>query len=61
LYRLREPHELREIGFLESDDAQEVTLVEWGDRVTVPPDAIRIRFDVEPDGERRIEIERPGS
>ena len=61
LYRLREARELREIGFLESDDAQEVTLVEWGDRVTVPPDAIRIRFDVEPDGERRIEIERPGS
>lgn len=61
LYRLREARELREIGFLESDDAHEVTLVEWGDRVTVPPDAIRIRFDVEPNGERRIEIEAPGS
>ena len=59
LYRLRDGRELREIGFLESDDAREVALVEWGDRVAVPPDAIRIQFEVEPTGARRIEIEAP--
>lgn len=59
LYRLRDPRELREIGFLETDDPAEVALVEWGDRVTAPAGAVRIRFDVEPDGERRIEIEEP--
>lgn len=61
LYRLRDPRELREIGFLESDDPAEVALVEWGDRVNAPAGAIRIRFDVEPGGHRRIEIEEPES
>lgn len=60
LYRLRDPRELREIGFLESDDAAEVAVVEWGDRIAGPSGAIRIHFEVEPGGTRRIEIEEPG-
>lgn len=59
LYRLRDLRELREIGFLETDDAAEVALVEWGDRIARPPGAIGVRFDVEPGGMRRIEIEEP--
>jgi len=57
LYRLRHPRELQEIGYLESDDRQEIAVVEWGDRVHAPPGAIRIRFEVEPGGTRRIEID----
>jgi len=59
LYRVRSAVELREIGFLESDDPSEVALVEWGDRVPTPAGAVRIVFSVEPDGSRGIVIEAP--
>jgi tRNA threonylcarbamoyladenosine biosynthesis protein TsaE len=57
LYRIRSAAELREIGFLESDDPSEIALVEWGDRVAAPAGAVRIVFSVAPDGGREIVIE----
>ncbi len=59
LYRVRSAAELREIGFLESDDPREVALVEWGDRVAAPVGAVRIVFTVTADGGRDIVIEAP--
>jgi tRNA threonylcarbamoyladenosine biosynthesis protein TsaE len=57
LYRVRGERELAELGFLESDDEREVTLVEWGDRTERPAGAIEVRIAILPDGTRRIEIE----
>jgi tRNA threonylcarbamoyladenosine biosynthesis protein TsaE len=57
LYRVRGPRELVEIGFLEADDRREVALVEWGDRAAAPAGAIRVRIDLEPGGDRCIEVE----
>lgn len=56
LYRVRTQSELVEIGFLESDEPLQVTLVEWGDRVPPPAGAIRITIAVLPDGGRSIEV-----
>ena len=56
LYRVRTEAELLEIGFLDADDPQAVTLVEWGERVPQPDGAIRIDLHVQPDGSRKIVI-----
>jgi tRNA threonylcarbamoyladenosine biosynthesis protein TsaE len=56
LYRIARAAELREIGFLESDDPREVALVEWGDRVPPPAHAVRVEFVLEPDNTRIITI-----
>ena len=58
LYRLREARELREIGWLEADDPNEVAIVEWGDRVPPPAGAIRVRFVVESASTRHLVFER---
>ena len=57
LYRVRGQQELVEMGFLEAEDPREVALVEWGDRAAAPADAIRVRIDLEPDGDRCIEVD----
>jgi tRNA threonylcarbamoyladenosine biosynthesis protein TsaE len=57
LYRIGGAGELREIGFLEPDDPNEVALVEWGDRIAAPAGAVRVSFAFEPDGARRIVVE----
>ena len=54
LYRIRGEQELVEMGFLETDDAREVALVEWGDRTDPPAEAIEVRLDLEADGTRRV-------
>jgi tRNA threonylcarbamoyladenosine biosynthesis protein TsaE len=59
LYRVRSERELLEMGYLCGDDATEVALVEWGDRVAPPAGCWRIDLHVEPDGRRRIEITSP--
>lgn len=59
LYRVREGRELVDLGFLESDDPGEVTLIEWGDRIDPPPGAVVVRIAILPDGTRRIDIEDP--
>ena len=56
LYRVSDDRELAEIGFLDCEDPATVCLVEWGDRVDAPRNAIRIDMYMEPDGSRRIEI-----
>lgn len=56
LYRVARAAELREIGFLESDDPREVALVEWGDRVAAPAGAVRVDLSIEGEGARRITV-----
>jgi tRNA threonylcarbamoyladenosine biosynthesis protein TsaE len=56
LYRVTRLSELREIGFLESDDPREVALVEWGDRIAQPAGALRVDFRLAGDGARRITV-----
>ncbi len=53
LYRLAGADELLGLGFLELDDPRTVSLVEWGDRVTVAG-AIRVELQMLADGTRRI-------
>lgn len=57
LYRVTRVAELREIGWLETDDPLEVALVEWGDRVPPPQGAVRVTFAFLPDGGRRIAVD----
>lgn len=54
LYRVDSNAELDEIGFLEADDPRTVAVVEWGDRAAAPHDAIRVEFELAPDGARHI-------
>jgi tRNA threonylcarbamoyladenosine biosynthesis protein TsaE len=56
LYRVTRAVELREIGFLDSDDPREVALVEWGDRIPPPAGAVQVTFAILADGARRIDI-----
>ena len=62
LYRVARATELDAIGFLEADDARTVSLVEWGDRVTVPA-AIRVTFTMRDDGTRDLVVDglEPGA
>ena len=62
LYRVARASELDDIGFLETDDARTVSVVEWGDRVTVPG-AIRVTFTMCGDGTRDLEVDglEPGA
>lgn len=57
LYRVQRQEELVEIGFLEPDEPRLVTLVEWGDRVNEPPEAIRVRIRMESDTTRCLEVD----
>lgn len=56
LYRVESEAELEEIGFLALDDARAVAVVEWGDRTDAPPESIRVDFELQGDGSRRITI-----
>lgn len=56
LYRVQHPDELREMGYLEFDDAATVALIEWGDRVTPPAGAVQVSLEVESEARRRITI-----
>jgi tRNA threonylcarbamoyladenosine biosynthesis protein TsaE len=56
LYRVQHPDELREMGYLEFDDAATVALIEWGDRVTPPTGAVQVFLEVESEARRRITI-----
>ena len=60
LYRVENESELREIGFLETDDPRTVSIVEWGDRTRIPDDAVRIDLRIDSDADqgpvRRIQM-----
>ena len=56
LYRVESQAELDEIGFLETDDARTVAVVEWGDRTDVPSDAICVDLERTEDDARTIRI-----
>jgi len=58
LYRLGGRAEIRDLGFEEAI-GEAVILIEWGERVDFPLEALRVHIDVEPDGSRLIRIERP--
>jgi tRNA threonylcarbamoyladenosine biosynthesis protein TsaE len=58
LYRLGNRAEIRDLGF-EDAIGEAVILIEWGERIDFPLDGIRVYIDVQPDGGRRIRIERP--
>jgi len=58
LYRLDSRSEIRDLGF-EDSIGEAVILIEWGERIDFPLKAIRVHIEVEPDGRRRIRIERP--
>jgi len=59
LYRLGGRAEIRDLGFEEAI-GEAVILIEWGERVDFPLEALRVHIDVEPDGSRLIRIDRPG-
>ncbi|UCE01424.1 MAG: tRNA (adenosine(37)-N6)-threonylcarbamoyltransferase complex ATPase subunit type 1 TsaE [Candidatus Latescibacterota bacterium] len=56
LYRVESAEELMEIGFLEEEDERAVRVVEWGDRLPQPRNAIRVQLTIETDATRRIEV-----
>jgi len=58
LYRLGGRAEIRDLGFEEAI-GEAVILIEWGERVDFPLEALRVHIDVEEDGSRLIRIERP--
>ncbi|MHB8054204.1 MAG: tRNA (adenosine(37)-N6)-threonylcarbamoyltransferase complex ATPase subunit type 1 TsaE [Candidatus Aminicenantales bacterium] len=58
LYRLGKRAEIRDLGF-EDSIGEAVILIEWGERIDFPLEGIRVFIDVQPDGSRRIRIERP--
>jgi tRNA threonylcarbamoyl adenosine modification protein YjeE len=58
LYRLGGRAEIRDLGFEEAI-GEAVILIEWGERVDFPLEALRVHIDVEPDGSRLIRIEHP--
>lgn len=57
LYRIESAAELREIGYLEEEDRRTVRVVEWGERVAPPQDAIVVTIVLLPSGQRQIEVE----
>ena len=57
LYRVQHPDELREIGFLEAEDPNTVSLIEWGDRIPAPAGAVLVSLQVEAGDRRRIAID----
>jgi len=58
LYRLGGRAEIRDLGFEEAI-GEAVILIEWGERVDFPLEALRVHIDVEEDGSRLIRIQRP--
>jgi tRNA threonylcarbamoyladenosine biosynthesis protein TsaE len=58
LYRIRHALELEDLGLEETMSAQGITVIEWGEKAAalLPPETIRIRFELLPDGARRILI-----
>jgi tRNA threonylcarbamoyl adenosine modification protein YjeE len=61
LYRLKNPHEMEEIGF---DDAcaHGLVLVEWPERAAsfMPRHRLALRFDFDAEGERHVSLEGHG-
>ena len=58
LYRLSGRAEIRDLGF-EDSVGEAVIIIEWGERIDFPMAGIHVHIDVEPDGARRIRVERP--
>ena len=58
LYRLTGTAEVFDGGLLDEREAEGVTLLEWGDRLTadLDPDRLEVTVDVDEDEARRIEI-----
>jgi tRNA threonylcarbamoyladenosine biosynthesis protein TsaE len=61
VYRIEEPEEMEEIGYLDYFYGDGVTLIEWADLIDeiIPEDAIRIEIEKDPDkgpDYRRIQI-----
>jgi tRNA threonylcarbamoyladenosine biosynthesis protein TsaE len=59
LYRLADERELEDLGLEELMGGQGVTVIEWGEKAAslLPADAVRVRFELAPDGGRRIRVE----
>jgi tRNA threonylcarbamoyladenosine biosynthesis protein TsaE len=59
LYRIEDASEIEELGLESAADA--LLLVEWPERAGVGawPQALRLRFDFEPDGSRRLTAQVP--
>lgn len=58
LYRIENESEAQEIGLLEYYDGPDLCLVEWADRAAglLPPESLRLRIGVGPDGKRSLEL-----
>jgi len=56
LYRIRHERELEDLGLEEALGAEVVTVIEWGDKAHtfLPPETLRLRFELLPDGARRL-------
>jgi len=59
LYRIRHELELEELGLEEIMGGRDVTVIEWGEKARrlLPPETIRVRLELAPDGARRIRLE----
>jgi tRNA threonylcarbamoyladenosine biosynthesis protein TsaE len=62
VYRIEDPEEMEEVGYLDSFYGEGISLVEWAERIEdlLPPECIRIRIEKEPErgfDYRRITIE----
>ena len=62
LYRLTHPDEVEELGLIDAFDTA-ICLVEWPDRLgpLIPPQAIRLTFDVTGDTRRRLTLTGPAA
>ena len=56
LYRIRHERELEDLGLEEALGAEAVTVIEWGEkaRAFLPPETLRLRLELLPDGARRL-------
>ncbi len=58
LYRINHERELEDLGLEDTFGPQAITVIEWGEkaRVFLPPEAVTLRLNLEPDGARRLQL-----
>jgi len=58
LYRIDRERELEDLGLEEAFRPDAITVIEWGEkaRAFLPPEAVTLRLNLEPDGARRLQL-----
>jgi tRNA threonylcarbamoyladenosine biosynthesis protein TsaE len=57
-YRLRGDDDFSALGAEELLYGDGITVIEWSERISLPPDAITVEIEILEDGKRRIQITR---